>query len=218
MKTILSISMLMILSNSLNAQEIAFIHKDSMSNHLVSLHTGIKYTTGYGLGYGYRWKGKFPLLIGAEISTPYGGKIMDDFKAGLNLQTIFYSGQHFGISIKPAMSFSRYGADLAVVLNISAGVQATLGYYRKKWCVAAEAGFESNQATMIKNRALREDYPEIEDGWYAVRGGYFNFGLVASYWFKSTGFAVKAGVITDDHFSDQPTIPYYFDFSIQRRL
>ncbi len=218
MKPLLYISLIMLFSVAATSQEIAFFDQDSQASHLASVHTGIHFTTGYGLAYGYKFAGKIPFVIGTELTTPFGGQIMDDFKASLTAQTIFRPVDHLGISVKPSMSCSRYGSEAAMLLSISTGLSTTIGYYRNTWSIAAEAGYEHAQATLIKNRLLRDYYPEIKDEWYGSTGGYFNFGLVASYWFNSVGISVKAGKIVGQDFSESPTIPYYADFSVMRKF
>jgi hypothetical protein len=218
MKPLLYICFIMLFSVSAKAQEIAFFPEGPQASHLASVHTGINFTTGYGLSYGYKIPVKFPVVIGTELTTPFGGKIMDDFKAGLSVQTIFRPVNHLGISLKPSMSCSKYGSEAAMLLSINAGLSTTVGYYRNTWSIAGEAGYENVRATLVKNRLLHEYYPEIKDEWYASTGGYFNFGLLASYWIKSTGIMVKAGKTFGQNFSDHPTVPYYADFSVMQKF
>ena len=205
-------------SGAINAQEIAWYTNDQNSGHLASIHTGADIVTGYGFSYGYKFKGKIPFVIGTELTTPYGGQIMDDFEASLTAQTIFRPLDHMGISVKPFMTCRRYGSEAAVLVNISAGLQTTIGYYRDKWSIAAEAGYDRTGATLITHRLLRDYYSEIQDEWYGSTGGNFNFGVVLSYWIKSIGLSLKAGKTYGQNFSDNPTIPFYADFSVMRKF
>ena len=218
MKPLIYISLLMFLAVSASSQEIAFFRQDTLSGHLASIHTGIHFNTGYGFSYGYKFAGKFPVVIGTELTTPFGGKIMDDFKASLTAQTIFRPLNHLGISLKPSMSCIKYGSEAAMLLSISAGLSTTVGYYRQSWSIAAEASYEHIRATLVKNRLLEEYYHEIRNEWYGNTGGYFSFGLVAGYWFNATGVSLKAGKIFGQQFSDLPTIPYYADLSVMQKF
>jgi hypothetical protein len=214
MKTFITLLFAITLVIDLRSQEIAWFNNDQTSGHLISIHAGADIVSSFGISYGYKFKGKIPFVIGTELTTPFGGQIMDDFQASLTAQTMFRPLNHMGISIKPSMTCRRYGSEAAVLVNISAGLGTTVGYYRDTWSIAAEAGYDHSAATLIKPRLLKEYYPESQEEWYGSTGGNFNFGLVASYWMRSTGLALKAGKTFGQNFSDNPTIPYYADFSV----
>lgn len=218
MKPLIYISLLMLFAVSASSQEIAFFRQGTPSAHLASIHTGVNFNTGYGFSYGYKFAGKFPVVIGTELTTPFGGKIMDDFKASLTAQTIFRPLNHLGISLKPSMSCIKYGSEAAMLLSISAGLSTTIGYYRNTWSIAAEGGYENVQATLVKNRLLQDYYPEIKDDWYKSTGGYFNFGVIASYWIKDIGLAAKVGKTFGQPSDDSPTVPYYMNLSVMQRF
>jgi len=63
----------------------------------------------------------------------------------------------------------------------------------------------------------QEYYHEIQDGWYGSTGGNFKFGLQGSFWMKSTGIGSKGGKVFGQNFSDNPTLPYYADFSVMKK-
>lgn len=218
MKPLFFFFILITFSLPLKSQEIGWYNDGQQSGHMVSMHVGADFVTGFGLSYGYKFKGKIPFVIGTELTTPFGGQIMDDFKASLTAQTIFRPVKNMGITVKPSMTCRRYGSEAAVLVNISAGLSTTVGYYRNSWSVAAEAGYDHSRATLIKPRTLKEYYPESKEEWYGSTGGNFNFGLVTSYWMKSTGVSVKAGKTFGQNFEDNPTIPYYADFSLMQRF
>lgn len=218
MKPVILFSILFIFSNTLRSQEIAWYNMDQQSGHMVTLHVGADFVSSFGLSYGYKFKGKIPFVIGTELTTPFGGQIMDDFKASLTAQTIFRPVKNMGITVKPSMSCRRYGSDAAVLVNISTGLSTTVGYYRDTWSVAAEAGYDHSNATLIKPRLLKEYYPGSQEEWYGSTGGNFNFGLVTSYWMGSTGVSLKGGKTFGQNFEDNPTLPFYADFSLLRKF
>ncbi len=218
MKPLFFFVALLFISGSLRSQEIGWYNMDQQSGHMVTLHVGADFVTGFGLSYGYKFKGKFPFVIGTELTTPFGGQIMDDFKASLTAQTIFRPANYMGITVKPSMTCRRYGSDAAVLVNISAGLSATVGYYRDNWSVAAEAGYDHSSATLIKPRLLKEYYPGSQEDWFGSTGGNFNFGLVTSYWIGQTGVSLKGGKTFGQNFDDNPTLPYYADFSLMRKF
>ena len=218
MKPILFLFALITFSLELKSQEIGWYTMDVQSGHMVTLHVGADFVSGFGLSYGYKFKGKIPFVIGTELTTPFGGQIMDDFKASLTAQTIFRPVKYMGITVKPSMTCRRYGSAAAVLVNISTGLSTTVGYYRDKWSVAAEAGYDHSNATLIKPRLLKEYYPGSQEDWYGSTGGNFNFGLVTSYWMGATGLSLKAGKTYGQNFENNPTLPFYADFSLMRKF
>ncbi|MBK9106104.1 MAG: hypothetical protein IPL92_16415 [Saprospiraceae bacterium] len=217
MKPLIFSLIMLTISGMLMSQDIGWFTNDQNSGHVVSLHIGADFVTGFGFSYGYKFKGKIPFVIGTELTTPFGGQIMDDFKASLTAQTIFHPLKNIGISVKPSMTCRRYGSEAAVLVNISAGLGTSIGYYRDKWSIAAQAGYDHSSATLIKPRILKEYYPGSHEDWYGSTGGNFNFGLQATYWLPSTGLSLRAGKTFGQNFEDNPTIPYYADFSVIQR-
>lgn len=217
MKTIVLFFFLLISSLTLRSQDIALFGDNQASGHMVTLKVGADFGTVYGLSYGYKFSGKQPVMVGTELTTPFGGKIMDDFKARLTAQTIFWPAKHLGIAIKPGMAFRRNGTEAAVVCNISTELATSVGYYRNKWSIATETVFDYSNATLLKHRKLQEYYPEIKDEWYKNTGGTIKFGVQGTYWLRSTGVSVKAGKVYGRNFKNNPTIPFYADFSVLRK-
>lgn len=218
MKNLLISFALLMCTFSLRSQEIAWLNQDQRSGHFIALHIGADFGTVYGISYGYKFAGKIPLVVGTELSTPFGGKIMDDFKAKLTAQTIFNPVDHFGIIFKPSMGVKRNGSAAAMILNISSELNITAGYFRQGWSIAGEAIYEHTHATLIKHRYLRDYYPDIKDDWYRTTGGSFKFGVQGTAWIKNTGVALKAGKVYGRDFAHNPTIPFYADFSLMRRI
>ena len=218
MKTYIILLIVITFCCDLKSQEIAWFDTDQNSGHLISIHAGADIISSFGISYGYKFKGKIPFVIGTELTTPFGGQIMDDFNASLTAQTIFRPVKNMGITVKPSMSCRRYGSDAAVLVSISTGLSTTVGYYRETWSVAAEAGYDHSNATLIKPRLLKEYYPGSQEDWYGSTGGNFNFGLVTSYWMGSTGVSLKGGKTFGQNFEDNPTLPFYADFSLLRKF
>lgn len=217
MKTTLILFALILFSLSLRSQEIGWYNRDSLSAHLVAVHAGADIVTAFGVSYGYKFTGKKPMVLGLELTTPFGGQIMDDFEARLTGQSIFWPARKWGVSIKPSIACRRYGSETAVLVSIGAGLSTSIGFYKEKWSIAAEAGYDHIGATHINHRLLKEYYPEIRDGWYSSTGGNFNFGVLATYWMGATGVSIKLGKTFGQNFSDGPTIPYYADLSVIRK-
>jgi len=202
----------------LKAQEINWRNLDTTSMHIISAQIGADYGTVYGLSYGYQLPFKHPIVIGAGISVPFGKHFMDDYKVDVNAQSEIWHSNSFSFAIKPGMMMRRYHSEAASLYNIGAEITTTLGYYKNNWGVAIEANYDRSCATYIEHVTLKEYYPGIQDGWYDSTGGNFKFGVKGNYWMKSIGISLKAGKIFGQNFSDNPTLPYYFELSVLKRF
>ena len=63
------------------------------------------------------------------------------------------------------MTLANFGSDLS----------STIGYYKPKWFVATEVGFDKAIVTHFKHSDLfKEHFPDVKDGWYEpATGGNF---------------------------------------------
>ena len=217
MKNFLLILVFLSACVSLRSQDISWFPNDPGSGHILSLKVGADFGTIYGLSYGYKFGGKIPFVLGADVTTPFGKTFMDDFTGTLTAQTMLWPVDHLGITVKPGLSCRRYASDAAVIVNIGAELGTSIGYYRDTWGFAAEATYDHARATLIKHRTLRDYYPDIKDEWYGSTGGTFKFGVAGHYWMKSTGIGVKAGRVYGQNFENNPTIPFYADVSVMRK-
>ncbi len=202
----------------LKAQEINWRNLEATSRHIVSLHIGTDYGTVYGISYGYQLPISHPVVIGAQMSVPFGKKFMDDYKIEVTGQTEIWHTHSFSFGIQPGLIMRRYHSDAASLYNVGAEITTTLGYYKNNWGVAVEANYDRSCATYIEHKLLKEYYPDIQDGWYGSTGGNFKFGVKGNYWMKSTGVSLQAGKIFGQNFEDNPTLPYYTRLSLLKRF
>jgi hypothetical protein len=172
---------------------------------------GADFGTNYGLSYGYKLPGSHPIVLGAELSVPFGNQLLDDWKVRLNGQSELWHNDRLSWGIKPGIILRRYQSDAARLYNIGAEITTTFGYYRPKWGGAIEVNYDRALFTHIQHNMLRDYYPAIRDGWYGGTGGNFKFGIKANYSFKSWNIVVKTGKMYAQDFKDNPTLPFFFD-------
>ncbi len=96
----------------------------------------------------------------------------------------------------------------------------TLGYYRTKWFLAGEVGFDKAIVTNLKHsQSYREIYPDVTDGWYSPpSGGNFYYGLQAGFSFKQHDIYVKAGKIITQDFKTEPRVPFFAQIGYNFRI
>lgn len=217
-RIIIFLGIMVYLCSDMNAQEINWRSPRTMSRHTIGLHLGLDYGTSYGLSYGYHVPVNFPLVVGMEVTLPFGETVFDDWKAKLTAQTEVWHTDRFSWTVKPALNIKSYGSDVAQFYSIGAELGTSLGYYRPHWGMAAVANYDKAGGSYIRHRRLKEYYPEIQDGWFRATGGSFKFGLAGTYVFRTVDVHLGAGKVYGQNFSDNPTLPFYVNLSLQKYL
>lgn len=207
-----------LLTSALYAQEVNFRALEN-TKHLVSAHTGADYGSYAGLAYGYVWKTKHrPIVIGTEFTIPFGNNVLDDFKWKTSAQAELWKSGNFSLAFKPAVVVRRYESSLSRMYNFGADFTLNVGYVKPKWGIVAIANFDKAIVTHIEHRLLREYYPEIKDGWYLPTGGNFKFGARVNYSFGKWNTFLTAGKHFGQNFKDNPSLPFFAEVSVQKRL
>ena len=200
------------------AQEVNWRSFNEHYQHLISINLGADYGTVYGLAYGHRFSGRIPMVLGTEISIPFGNHLFDDWKVKVNAQSELWHNDRLSLGIKPGIIVRRYQSDAARLYNIGAEITATFGYYRPRWGLAGEVNYDKALFTHTKHKILKDYYPEIRDGWYGATGGNIKLGMKANYSFKTWSIFLKTGKVYAQDFKDNPTLPFYFDISLLKYL
>lgn len=178
--------------------------------HIFNINTGVEHGVIFGVGYGYQLKSRLPIVLNAEYSFPGGEKLFDDLKTKIGGQIRFYKTGNINFSAKFYGVFRRYESDFTRLLNFGSDLSATAGYYKPKWFVAGEAGFDKAIVTHFKHtQSYKALYPLAKDGWYEPSaGGNFYYGLQTGYSFKKTDIYLKAGKIINQDLQTNPLIPF----------
>ncbi|MDP1762652.1 MAG: hypothetical protein Q8L07_02115 [Sediminibacterium sp.] len=205
--------------NICSAQQINWRNFKDNKTHIVNINTGWDYGLVAGIGYGHKLKIKLPIVLNIEYSSPFGEKVFDDIKTKLGGQAEVIKANSFSVSIKAYSIFRRYENEFARLVNFGSEFSTNFGYYKLKWYIAGEFGFDKAITTHIKNsKEMKSIYPNIQDGWYVPTGGNFFYGIISGYTFKSIDVYIKAGKSVTQDFKVTPTIPVYLQLSFNRRF
>lgn len=208
----LLISGLLILPAFVKAQNMRWGSTDS-SKHVAYVGAGISYGIAYDVGYGYKIRSNtlLPTFVHIEYSSPSGKTIFDDFKVKIGAQVRLVKIDHFQFTATIDGVFRRYQNDFTRLLNFGSDLSAAAGYYRKKWFIAGEAGFDKAIVTHFKHSAAyKSQYPGAKDGWYEpATGGNFYYGLQTGFTFGRSDITLKAGRIIEQDFKTEPLLPFY---------
>jgi hypothetical protein len=201
------------------AQEINWQNFKDGKGHVAGVKAGWDYGMVVGVNYGQKLKTRLPVFVSIEYSSPFGKNVFDDFKTKLGGQVRVVKVNNFIVTGKVYGVFSRYENDMARLFDFGSEFSLTAGYYRNKWYLAGEAGFDKAISTHIKNSDnMKSNYPAIVDGWYVPTGGNFCFGIVSGYTFKSNDLYIKTGKMLTENFKTTPTVPLYLQFGYNRRF
>jgi hypothetical protein len=210
-KNILSMTVLLCSFFISTAQTINWASLEKEQKHLLNFNVSSENALIYGVGYGYRVKSKFPIILNAEYSFPSGKNIADDFKTKLGGQIRWIQTGNFQFSTKIQGIFRRYENDYARLLNFGSDFSGIAGFYKRKWFVAGEIGFDKAIVTNFKHSDLyKENYPGVQDGWYEPpTGGHFYFDIQAGYSINKFDIYLKAGQLVEQDLKTLPLLPWY---------
>lgn len=219
-KTLIFVALILSISNKSKAQTVNWNSLED-SKHIISASIGWDYSVSYNLGYAYRLKTKSPILLHGNFSVPSGEKLFDDFKTKLGGQVLLFNKSNLKGSIALNGIFRRYENPLVRLQNFGGELKGTFGYFRPKWFVAVEVGFDKAIVTHFKHSETFKEtiFPDVRDGWYKpTTGGNFQYGLQTGYSFKKSDIIFNIGMVTTQDFKSTPLIPYYLMLGYNLRI
>lgn len=210
-KFLIVIFIFTIQQNKLCSQSINWHADSSELKHMLNANIGLDYALVYGIGYGYKLPTTFPIVLFGSVSLPAGENIFDDYKVKLGGNTdVFQLGDvHASINLNGV--FRVYHSDYVRLINFGSDFSAAIGYYKQKWMVSGEFGFDKAIVTHIKNGpSYLEINPLAQDGWYEpATGGNFYYGLQTGISLKQSDIYLKAGKVLVQNFKTTPLFPFY---------
>ncbi len=223
MKTIKILGLIVILIAqycNTNAQTLNWKAVDS-TKHILSANFGLDHSVSYGLGYGYKLNAKLPIVLNANFSMPSGKVIFDDFKTKIGGQVRLFSKYNFAGSVSIYGVYRKHQTNLARLQNFGSDMKGIVGFYKPKWFVAAEVGFDKAIVTHFKHSQKYSDeiYPDVVDGWYEpATGGNFYYGLQAGTSFKRADITLNLGKVISQDFKTTPFLPFYLNLGCNFRF
>ena len=217
--TIIAAIALLGVATSACAQTINWQAFQPEQKHLIHLQTGWDYSMNFGFGYARKFDTKLPFIANIEYSFPAGERLFDDFKVRIGGQVEVLRVGGFSFTAKAYCPIRRYENSLVRLFNFGSEFSGVAGFYRQKWFVAGEFGFDKAIVTHVKHseRAL-DNYAGLEGGWYVPTGGNWFYGLQTGFSFGGNDITLKAGKVTTQGWETEPFIPYFAQVAYQRRF
>lgn len=190
------------------------------TKHILHVNISADYGLNYGVGYMYKLRSKLPIVLNTEYSFPSGENITDDFKSKIGAQVDWFHTNNFHFVTKVQGVFRRYQNDYARLLNFGSDISGTIGYYKPKWFVSGEVGFDKAIVTNFKHSdAYKQNYPNVQDGWFEpTTGGNFYYGVQAGLSRKKFDVYVKAGKLIQEDFRTSPLLPIYGQIGVNLKF
>ncbi|MBK8564466.1 MAG: hypothetical protein IPN76_14310 [Saprospiraceae bacterium] len=202
-----------------HAQNINWQSLGENQRDIVNLHAGWDYSMSFGAAYGHKLTTKLPVVLGLAYLSPAGKTLFDDLKTKIGGQAEVARAGNFSATIRLQGNFRRYDNSLVRMASFGAELSGTAGYYRTRWFVAGECGFDKAIVTHLKHSSVaREDFPEIQNGWYSPTAGNFSFGVQAGLSFSVYDYYLKLGRVVSQDFKTTPMIPFYFELGMNARF
>jgi hypothetical protein len=219
-KIIVVLVLLLFSFNTIFSQNINWENLKNEEKHILNINAGWEYSFVYGIGYGYKLKTKIPIIIDALFSFPSGETIFDDFKTKIGGQINFYQINNFRFNSSIYANFRRTENPLVVLQNFGSEISTTIGYYKPKWFVAGEIGFNKAIVTHFNHSDIyKEVYSKVKNGWYEPStGGNFNFGIQTGYSFNRSDLTLRLGKVITQDFKTSPLIPFYAQLGYSLKL
>ncbi|WP_281231505.1 hypothetical protein [Flavobacterium gelatinilyticum] len=207
-------------SHHSQAQTLNWENLKKEEKHILNINAGWDYSFVYGLSYGYHLNSKIPIVLESSISFASGEVIFDDFKTKIGGQINVYKIDNFRFNAAIHGIYRRYGNPLVTLQNFGADASTTIGYYKPKWFLAGEFGFDKAIVTHFEHtRIYKEVFPEVRNGWYEpTTGGNFNFGIQGGYSFRKSDLILRAGKVITEDFKTAPLIPFYLQLGYNCKL
>ena len=216
MKIIISILATILSFYSINAQNINWQSIDKEQKDIAYLNLGYEFGMTTQIGYGRKIETFRPILLTADYSMPMGNDLVDDFKVRIGSQISIFEKNNFIASAKIYGIFRRHQTTLVRMASFGSEMAGIIGYYKPRWHIAGELGFDKSIVTHLKHSdIMRDNFPDITDGWFIPSGGHFYYGFQGS---KTIGnnfdLSLRIGM-TNAQFDDKNALlPYYAQFGL----
>lgn len=161
-----------------------------------SIHPRSAYGLPNGAAYGYPLTPQLPVILRAAYSFPPRDKIFDDFRKRIGVSIPLAKVVDFQFSAQLNGLFRRYENALSRLAIAGSDLNAMAGYYKRKWNIAAQFGFDKAIGIHFKySEIYKRNFPKVRDGWEDAGGGDFYYGVQAGYLFKRHDIYFNGGRI-----------------------
>lgn len=212
LKIILLFAFTFVILPNLYSQNINWESLQKSQKHIAHFNGHWDYALGFGAAYGYQLNSKIPVVLNASFSKPAGEKVLDDFKTRIGAQFRIVKINNFQVTASVQAIYRRYQNPLVRIQNFGSELGLNVGYFRSRFFIAGEFGFDKAILTNFKHaESFKINFdPDVRDGWYQPStGGNFNYGIVSGYSFGQSDITFKIGMVLSQDLKTTPFVPFY---------
>ena len=177
------------------------------------------YGLTFSLGFSKKINFRKTTLLGIEYSFPSGENWIDDFKVRIGGQMEVIKVGHFSSTLKINGILRRFENSQARLVNWGGEIVGTFGYYKTKWFVAGEFGFDKAVITHVNHSKLaNEQNFGLRSGWYIPAGGNFSYGFQMGFGLGKADLTLRLGKVIGQDFVTNPSLPFYTQIGLNNRF
>lgn len=218
MKWLVTLALLVVAPLTARAQAVNFNALDEGTN-LATVATGAEYGLVLGLGYGHVLAvADRPVVLAGELALQWAEVDVSDFRIRAGAYAPLVGRGRWKLIGGLTSIVRGTSNDAARMLDVGADVALLAGHYAPRWFAAAEAGFDWAIATRIapSDTYRMQVYADARDGWYAIPGGMFRYGIQGGITFGDNDVVLRAGQQRDIA-GELPLFPFYATLGYDRR-
>jgi hypothetical protein len=211
---------LMAVAKVSNAQNVNWRSLNEEKQNLVYLNFGYDFGVTTQFGYGHTIKTFKPVLLNVDYSFPMGNNLVDDFKVRYGGQIELVEINEFSVTAKIYGNFRRYRTEMVRIASFGSEFSVLAGYYKSTWHIAGEFGYDKSITSNLKHSDIMKDnYPNIQDGWDIPSGGNYFYGIQASKSIgKSYDISLRLGAINAQGKDENALLPNYAQIGLIKRF
>jgi hypothetical protein len=218
---IIAITILIAAANSGYSQNINWKSLGEEKQNIANLNIGYDYGLTTQIGYSRVLNTFKPIVLSADYSFPMGEKLFDDFKVRYGGQIEIIEINGFSATANVMGNFRRHETEMVRVTSFGSEFSIISGYYKPKWHIAAEFGFDKAISTHLKHSDIMKEnyYSAIKDGWFVSTGGNWFYGIQASKTLGTNlGVSFRAGLTNAQGSDVNALLPYYAQVGLVKRF
>lgn len=206
--------------NNAFAQTINWKSIQNEKKNRVYLNIGYDFSLSTKIGYAYHLKSKLPIILSSDISVPMGNSIFDDYKVRLGGKVLLFEKNDFNLSADIHAVNKRLKNNLVIQNGFGSEISVTFGFYKPKWHLAFDTGYDATNIMKIKNSEIMENiYSEINNGWFRNTAGYLFYGIQGSKKLsKSIEINLKLGATNAKSDNIDALLPVYFNLGFANQF
>ncbi|REC49453.1 hypothetical protein [Chryseobacterium pennipullorum] len=220
-KNILSVLLFILTDHAVKSQTVNWAALQAKERHILNANIGAEYGAVFGIGYGYQFNtGWFPVIVGADLSTPLGETLLDDFKVKAGANVRWFRIRDIQFSTRVQGLFRRFENDNVAIGSFGLDMAGVIGYYKPRWYGAAEVGFDKAIVSHFQHTEHYQDiFPDVKNGWYEPStGGNFYYGIQTGYSFPRQEIYLKLGKVISQDFKTKPHLPFMVQIGYNYKL